>query len=78
MKFLKFLRGVVKFLTAAVILAYIGFAGWRFIDFKWVHPEKYAMNSAPWHTPLILWGIVALLTIIVLTILNFLLRYRIK
>ena len=78
MKFFKFLRGLVKFLTAAVILGMAGFACWKFIDYRWVHPETYAAASAPWYRPLILWGIAALLCVIVLTILNFILRVKIK
>ena len=54
------LQKVKQFLQTAMccsIGVYIGRAVWLWFDYK-AHPGLYAMNSAPWYTPLLFGAVI--------------------
>ena len=51
---------LLNIVIGSFIGIFIGNAIYRFLDFK-MHPGLYAMQSAPWYTSILLYGVVTVI-----------------
>ena len=54
---LKKLNGVLNILIISLIGAFAGYAIYVCLDYR-THPKVYAMQSAPWYTGILYYGII--------------------
>ena len=53
----------LKLMIALVTIAFIAMSVWHYFDYK-NDPRKYAAESAPWYTSVLIWGVIAALLVI--------------
>lgn len=56
---------------------FIGYGLYSFWDYK-THPDLYAMQSAPWYTGTLIYGIFAVVVLLLCFILKLIIRKRMK
>ncbi len=71
------LNRILNIIIGAFVGVFIGHGIYVFWDFK-VHPDLYAMQSAPWYTSIILYGITAAVVLVIAIIIKLIIRQRLK
>ena len=74
---LKKINQILNTIIGAFIGVFIGHGIYRLWDFK-SHPDLYAMQSAPWYTSILLWGIVTVVIVVIAVIIKLIIRKRYK
>ena len=74
---LKRLNMFLNTIIGAFIGVFIGHGVYVFYDFK-THPNLYAMQSAPWYTSILLYGIVTAVILLVAIIVKLSIRQKLK
>ena len=74
---LKKLNRILNIIIGAFIGVFIGHGIYVFWDFK-AHPDLYAMQSAPWYTSILLYGIVTAVVLIAAVIIKLIIRQKLK
>lgn len=74
---LKKINLLLNVITGAFVGVFIGHGIYVFWDFK-VHPDLYAMQSAPWYTSILLYGIVTVVILLVAIIIKLIIRQKLK
>lgn len=69
---LKKLNGVSNILIISLIGAFAGHAIYVCLDYR-KHPQVYAMQSAPWYTGILYYGIYTIAPLIIATIIKLIL-----
>ena len=64
-------------LAGGIIGVFIGYCIYSFWDFK-TNPQLYATMSAPWYTGIILYGIVALIAVLIILAVKFIIGKKYK
>ncbi len=70
---MKKLNNFLNILIGTFIGVFIGHGIYVYYDFK-THPDLYAMNSAPWYTSILVYGIFTLVVILVVIIAKILIK----
>ena len=70
---MKKLNNFLNILIGTFIGVFIGHGIYVYYDFK-THPALYAMNSAPWYTSILVYGIFTLVVILVVIIAKILIK----
>ena len=68
-----FLNILIGTFIGVFIGVFIGHGIYVYYDFK-THPDLYAMNSAPWYTSILVYGIFTLVVILVVIIAKILIK----
>ena len=74
------MKTAIKILWAAVIamiVFVIALLIWSYADFK-MHPEKRGMESAPWYTTAMIWGMIVAVLVIACIIAIAVLRHKLN
>lgn len=74
---LKKINQILNTIIGAFIGVFIGHGIYRLWDFK-SHPDLYAMQSAPWYTSILLWGIVTVVIVVIAVIIKLIIRKKYK
>ena len=74
---LKRLDWILNLIIGAFIGVFIGHGIYVFWDFK-AHPDLYAMQSAPWYTSILLYGIVMAVILVAAIITKLIIRQKLK
>ena len=74
---LKKLNGVLNILIISLIGAFAGYAIYVCLDYR-THPKVYAMQSAPWYTGILYYGIYTLALLIIAIIIKLILCRKLK
>ena len=74
---LKKLNWILNIIIGAFVGVFIGRGIYVFWDFK-VHPDLYAMQSAPWYTSILLYGIVTAVVLVIAIIVKLIIRQKLK
>ena len=74
---LKKLNQILNTIIGAFVGVFIGHGIYVFWDFK-THPDLYAMQSAPWYTSILLYGIVTVVVLIAAVIIKLIIRQKLK
>ena len=74
---MKMLDLVLNYIIGAFIATFVGNVIYRFWDFK-AHPDLYAMQSAPWYTSILLYGVVTIIVVAIAVIIKLIIRKKIK
>ncbi len=74
---LKKLNLILNTIIGSFIGVLIGHGIYVLCDFK-AHPDLYAMQSAPWYTSIIFYGIVTVVVLTVAIIIKLIIRKKIK
>lgn len=69
------LIGFLNVLMGACFGGFLGLSAYRLWDYH-AHPDYYVMQSAPWYTSIIVWGIGAAVVITVSAIIRVLLNRK--
>lgn len=70
---MKKLNNFLNILIGTFIGVFIGHGIYVYYDYK-THPDLYAMNSAPWYTSILVYGIFTLVVILVVIIAKILIK----
>lgn len=68
---------ILNTIIGAFVGVFIGHGIYVFWDFK-AHPDLYAMQSAPWYTSILLYGIVTAVVLIAAVIIKLIIRQKLK
>lgn len=71
------LNQILNIIIGSVVGVFIGHGLYTVWDYK-THPGLYAMQSAPWYTSILVYGIVAAVVVLLSFVLKFLIRKSIK
>lgn len=74
---LKKLNGVLNILIISLIGAFAGHAIYVCLDYR-THPQVYAMQSAPWYTDILYYGIYTVAPLIMAIIIKLILCRKLK
>lgn len=74
---MKTLNRILNTITGACVGVFIGHGIYVFGDFK-AHPDLYAMQSAPWYTSILLYGIVTVVVLVLAIIIKLIIRQKLK
>ena len=74
---MKMLNHILNIIIGAFLGVFIGNVIYVFWDFK-VHPDLYAMQSAPWYTSILLYGIVTAVVLVIAIIIKLIIRQKLK
>ena len=75
---MKKINNFLNILIGAFVGVFIGHGIYVYYNYK-THPDLYAMNSAPWYTSILVYGIFTLVVILVVIIVKILIkRYMTK
>lgn len=74
---MKKLNTLLNTIIGAFIGAFIGYGIYVIWDFK-THPELYAMQSAPWYTGILVYGIATLVVVSVSLIIKIIIKKKNK
>ena len=74
---MKMLNHILNIIIGAFLGVFIGNGIYVFWDFK-VHPDLYAMQSAPWYTSILLYGIVTAVVLVIAIIIKLIIRQKLK
>lgn len=74
---LKQLNRILNIIIGAFVGVFIGHGIYVFWDFK-THPDLYAVQSAPWYTSILLYGIVTAIILLVAVIIKWIIRRKLK
>ena len=68
---------IMNTIMGAFVGVFIGHGIYVFWDFK-AHPDLYAMQSAPWYTSILLYGIVTAVVLVIAIIIKLIIRQKLK
>ena len=74
---LKKLNGVLNILIISLIGAFTGHAIYVCLDYR-THPNVYAMQSAPWYTGILYYGIYTIVPLMIAIIIKLILLRKLK
>ena len=74
---MKMLDRIMNTVIGAFVGVFIGHGIYVFWDFK-VHPDLYAMQSAPWYTSILLYGIATAVVLVIAIIIKLIIRQKLK
>ncbi len=74
---LKKANPILNTIIGAFVGVFIGHGIYVFWDFK-THPDLYAMQSAPWYTSILLYGIVTAIVLVTAIIIKLVIRHKLK
>lgn len=72
---MKKISRVLNIMTGCFIGIFAGHGFYVFFDYK-NHPDLYAMQSAPWYTGILVYGIFTIVTVAVLQILKWIISKK--
>ena len=70
---MKKINNFLNILIGAFVGVFIGHGIYVYYNYK-THPDLYAMNSAPWYTSILVYGIFTLVVILVVIIAKILIK----
>ena len=73
----KKINGILNTVMGSCIGVFIGHGIYVFWDFR-THPDLYAMQSAPWFTSIFVYGIFTIALLILLGIIKWMIRRKVK
>ena len=74
---LKKINSILNIIIGTSIGVFIGHGIYVFWDYK-THPDLYAMQSAPWYTSILVYGLFTIVALIVGIIIKLIIRCRFK
>ena len=74
---MKMFNRILNTIIGAFIGVFIGHGIYVLWDFK-THPDLYAMQSAPWYTSILLYGIVTAIVLVIAIIIKLIIRQKLK
>lgn len=74
---MQMLNDFLNTIIGSSIGIYIGHVLWRIWDFK-TEPEFYAMQSAPWYTSILLYGVVTFIEVLVCVVIKAIIKHKQK
>lgn len=74
---LKKINSILNIIIGSFIGVFIGHGIYVFGDYK-THPDLYAMQSAPWYTSILVYGLFTIVVLIVGIIIKLIIRLRLK
>ena len=74
---LKKLNQILNTIIGSFIGVLIGHGIYVLRDFK-AHPDLYAMQSAPWYTSILLYGVMTIIVVAIAVIIKLIIRKKIK
>ena len=74
---MKMLNRILNIIIGAFVGIFIGHGLYVFWDFK-ARPDLYAMQSAPWYTGILLYGIAAAAVLVIAIIIKLVIRQKLK
>ena len=74
---LKKLNLILNTIIGSFIGVFIGHGIYVLWDFK-AHPDLYAMQSAPWYTSILLYGVMTIIVVAIAVIIKLIIRKKIK
>lgn len=74
---MKRLNNILNTIIGAFIGVFIGHVLWKIWDFK-TTPELYAMQSAPWYTSIVLYGVVTFVEVLVCVVIKAIIKHKRK
>ena len=77
MLMLKKINHILNIIIESFIGVFIGHGIYVFWDYK-THPDLYAMQSAPWYTSILVYGLFTIVVLIAGIIIKLIIRLRLK
>lgn len=74
---LKKINHILNIIIESFIGVFIGHGIYVFWDYK-THPDLYAMQSAPWYTSILVYGLFTIVVLIASIIIKLIIRLRLK
>lgn len=74
---LKKINRILNIIIGSFIGVFVGHGIYVFWDYK-THPDLYAMQSAPWYTSILVYGLFTIVVLIVGIIIKLIIRLRLK
>ena len=74
---MKILNWILNIIIGAVVGVFIGHGIYVFWDYK-VHPNLYAVRSAPWYTSILFAGIETAVVLVIAIIIKLIIRQKLK
>ncbi|MCI9020109.1 MAG: hypothetical protein HFH32_05030 [Eubacterium sp.] len=74
---LKKINHILNIIIESFIGVFIGHGIYAFWDYK-THPDLYAMQSAPWYTSILVYGLFTIVVLIAGIIIKLIIRLRLK
>ncbi len=74
---LKKLNNFLNVLIGVNVGVFVGHSAYIFFDYK-AHPDLYAMQSAPWYSSIFVYGIFAVVVLVVAAIIKLIIRKKIS
>lgn len=74
---LKKVNSILDILFGAIVVVYVGYGIYLYRDYQ-THPDLYAMQSAPWYTGIIVYGVFAAVFLLVIAGGKWVVRNRMK
>ena len=74
---MKQLNRILNTIIGTFVGVFIGHGSYVFWDFK-TRPDLYAMQSAPWYTSILFYGIVTAIILLVAVIIKWIIRRKLK
>lgn len=70
---MKKINQILNIIMGAFVGVFIGHSVYKFWDYR-THPDLYAMQSAPWHTSILIYGIFTIIVLLVILILKLIIK----
>lgn len=74
---MKRLNTFLNTIIGSFIGVFIGHVLWKIWDFK-TNPQVYAMQSAPWYTSILLYGVVTFVLVLVCVVIKVIIKHKKK
>lgn len=74
---LKRVNQILNTITGAFIGIFIGHGIYVFWDFN-SHPDLYAMQSAPWYTSIVLYGVMMVIVVAIAVVIKLIIKKKIR
>ncbi len=74
---LKRVNQILNTITGAFIGVFIGHGIYIFWDFN-SHPDLYAMQSAPWYTSIVLYGVMMVIVVAIAVVIKLIIKKKIR
>ena len=68
---------ILTIIMGCLIAAFIGYGLYKYWDYQ-THPDLYAVQSAPWYTSLMIYGVGLLVVLVICAILKVALRVKMR
>lgn len=74
---LKKINRILNIIIGTSIGVFIGHGIYIYWDYK-AHPDLYAMQSAPWYTSILFYGLFTIIALIAVIVIKLVIRHRLK